>query len=100
MQWRSDLIYPADSDQRLGDGGRGWGRVLPHTLSHLIRSQCVQRAHVHASTGANYFEECTWDQKPGRAVIRQGGDITKYAGETEDSGEILRKLSFRVALHS
>lgn len=95
MQWWSDLFYPADSDQRLRDGGCGRGCVLPHTLSHLIRSQCVQRAYVHASPGSDYIEECTWDQKPGRAVIRQGGDIAKYAGETGDSefsGGVLRKL--------
>lgn len=97
VQWGSNCFYPADSDQRLRDGGRGWCCVLSHTLSHLIRGQCVKRTHIHASTGANYFEECTWDQKPGRALSRQGGDITKYAGGNGGfSKEVARISKYRL----
>lgn len=78
--------HPPDSNQGLGDGGRGRSRVLSHPLSHLLRCERLKRPHVHASPGPNDFKECARDQKPGRTVIRPGGDITQYAGENDGRG--------------
>lgn len=63
------LFHLADPDQGLGDGGSGRRRVLPHTLSHLVCGQRVQRALIHAAAGSNHPEECAGHQKPGGAAV-------------------------------